>query len=1412
MPYEWDKLKQELDDDQLRAVESTSRFVRVIAGAGSGKTRILTNRFAYILMRLHVPASRVLCVTFTNKAADEMRQRILDRTGNMGANVLTLNSLGNHILKDEINRIGWNRDYGILGSDEDTLPVIHEIFVNNQWLKQSGDEEERTRRPDYDVAVEMISTRKNECVKDAENHESYLGFLTEEGQQDLSQRIEKAKEEGSVADFIFYSYLKLQYERKLTDFTDQACMPLLMFDKYPEMLETWSRKYDHILVDEFQDVSYLNYLLCEKLCGENSSLFVVGDPDQTIYTWRDASPDLLINFPRTHENTESIAITRNYRNPCNIVENAKRLISCNESEEERVMIPVNNDDSIRIQFYHALTVEEEAESIANKIEELVQAGFDRKTIAILYRTHKSAIAIKQVLKAREIPFFESTNDIPLFERRAAKTALAVMRLVISGSDADYDQAINYLKEQSGKPLTPMFDDLEEGESEYNWLKRKINSEGNDPEYAIAKNFVRSVEDARIMNAGGHGNEEDTYTVGDILNAVLLGAGIRKYADELPSSELNETIELLAADVDAEISKNGPQMTLQQYLDHAAPEHQEDDEAQSKVQLMTIHASKGLEFDHVFVIQMTENTMPLAFIDSKGQLAEERRLAYVAFTRAKKGLYLSDYEKESEEGEGEGEGEEKAKPIYTSRFIIEDVGLNNVVPTSENRMTDEFLAAAKELIRKKNGFIYFRGLKLRNDGFTIDTRVEHILFGQGTILDARKGAFIIQFDNFSHPLAIRDFDKLKLIQVENEEQEPIPVDLEALFKDNPDDTPKRKRFRRVLELINKAARSEDHRKTTVLPLECGSGKSSAISLRICQTIEAYKNGSRTGILIMSDNRKQLRRYLEATDPMVRSYIEQNRSMITILDKDDTSQEKKTMRLTPVLIITIQRYVQRYTQANFDELLKFGDGCRRDLILIDEEVPEYDIVCITEKELNDIATAFAAGLSDQANQDDKAFCIEEWDRYRTYLKQTLRDLEEELKSNGHNSGYKYYMPKHEETCPWCDTERNKRFWSLVEQYRNNLEWRSDIHREDYKNLHAIHDMFFYAETLYRFSSEAEGRGQYASSLNILICNDTHFESYSDTLPKIVILDGTGAISPVYDNRQLFEIDKEPCEEFNRDLSNATINIYNAATGRTTLKMKGLNTIVGKVDELISQQSSESEMAVFTYKDEMIMDRVKSTINKEDRKIQFGHFGGIRGLNDYNNCDSIYQLGLFKKPDHVYFFTALVNDYRPDGMLAGVLERAVDNADTTSFISVATKDRKGETYRCLCRSLLTDIIQNFFRGIVRNDTNEPYTYTLILSYKEYELLIKFIEDWFGKRHGATVNRKGSLTGTQAPTKYDLFFEWYRDLPVDTEYTTKEIMEVMGIPLTQSLPPYSSKNKAMTEVLTKDRVKKGVYKKKPE
>ena len=1418
--------ERELDANQLAAVKSSKRFIRVTAGAGSGKTTALTYRFAYLVQELHIDPRQILCVTFTRKATAEMKQRIDQLLGINSNTVMTFNALGYKILSAEKERLGWQADCNVIDEQTGFIEIAKEILESlpscNHMPVSVAD------------LTDYISARKMEI--------DYLPYLNPDDST-LTEKINSDEEERSKQEEFFYAYLDYQRKYAMVDFTDQVRIPLLLFKHYPEVQEKWSRKFRYILVDEFQDVSDLNYRLCEALAGSDNSLFVVGDPDQVIYTWRDAVPDYLINFDRTHELTDSINMMTNYRSTKEIVAGANHVIRNNVATHDKhlQMIPGNTEEAEKICYYHAKSAEDEAMKVAGLIQSLMAQGIEGNRIAILFRTHNSAFEIRHKLRRMGIPYTEIDDERAPKVLPVIQDIIASFRFIIDPSDKNFDE----LPRDYFKALTDMEPDqpATDGSSKYEQIKTA--AEQNPKEYQQAIKLIHLIEDVR-------GRCDDT-RIGarNLVKVILDQCGITDYLINTPiEDERSSWLELCEEAFSLE-----QQLAFREFVslidDKTTFKPEKDNNA---VRLMTIHAAKGLEFDYVFVIHMIDHIMP---IHNKArttlrELEEERRIAYVAFTRARKKLWISDYtetkkKSDNEANEQQDDGEEsnaqdangEAQP---SHYIVElGIGAGLIDQLSEPLLP----ADIKEIddLYQRTQYIAAKKTKKQLEHFTLLTDVEHVLYGHGTVRRTEPGgALSVDFERFDEPLTITDTSKL--IVAARAEDDFIPNDNE--FTDcsiKEDDPPATRQFKMVQNLINDTYHDREHEnQISVLPLPCGTGKSSAISRLICQTIAEYKAGSKKGLLILANNNYQLNEYLITNEKSTRQYIKHHLDYIVRMDSDNKDDVAKLIPDRPVLIISTQRYFGFDPYLLESEYLTFGKekDCFRDLIIVDEEPNVYECCVYNRKNLDLMDKAIrivfeSDTVPDEEKQEKSAdqpealwdengtvlckktqFCLGYWELMKHYIEQKL----DELKSKaGANENYYAYLPSgriYSELGMEMLTVAHS-FERALYNHRNQFYFVLDKFENDenfnvFLGLRGLKD-FIRKGAIYEHATfGANERSQFS----VRVSNDLYFDA-DNIGAKIIIMDGTADISPTYkyDRRLVMGGDIysfEPgeyfvnnrfhlvdCSAYARNLEKLTIKIYNRATSSTSqqIDQNFRNKLLNYVDDIVSQEiPSNTKWGLF--------------VNKQNRRAYserfplaaIEHFGNIRGKNKFNKYRHIVQSGMFRFPDSYYFIYEMDADV---GLNLDV-DYTMRNEDNSQLIKERITSKSGITADVRNRLLLCDIEQNFYRGCIRNFESEPYTFILFCSTKEYKDLIDMMKDRY---HGASIIVYGD--SPDEVSSKELFWNWYNALPVGTRYIDADIrmaVKTKAIRLRDWYKDY----KDIQRVLENDRVpgKRMVYVKK--
>lgn len=700
-----EEILQGLNEEQLKAVTATEGFIRVIAGAGSGKTRALSCRFAYLVNEVGILPGNILCVTFTNKSANEMRQRIHKLTGDNDTGYInTFHSFCVSVLQEDSNAIQYPRSFLVL--DNSDIDSMLGIIYEERGLT--------LRDMTFSKARDMIEIRK--IIKEPDY---YLDIITM-SLDTLRQKYENAT---SPSDIIFYGYLYQEKKCFGLDYNDLIKFALYIFEQNEEIKLKWQKRLEYIMIDEFQDIDELQYRLMKVLCDYHKNLFVVGDPDQTIYTWRGANVKYLMDFDKEFPNVQTIMMMKNYRSTPQILSVANSLIDKNEHRIKKELIPTLPDGS-GVVYSHSRTSEEEALWIAKEVERLHHNGAAYRDIAVLYRAHYITRTIEEAFLKEKIPY-TIYSGIQFFNRMEIKDALSYLRMIVYKDDLSFMRIVNVPKRNIGKRRINFLQDYAEQNkcSLYEALNRSIDNEifrGTK-----AKGFIKLIE--------AFAENYEQRQISEVLSAILNES---KYEEMLRTEgsqgRLDNLAELKQSIYEYETSC-GEECTLEHYLAHVALFTNNDaDETADKVKLMTVHTAKGLEFPYVFLCGMNEGIFPSKKTNTLPGMEEERRLAFVAITRAEKELYISEAEGRNFDG----------SMRYPSRFILD-------IDSSLLGYTEEL---SEELIADAKLYIDIRNSCMRSDDeksiFEIGQRVKHKLFGEGTIIDidTAQTAYIVQFDN------------------------------------------------------------------------------------------------------------------------------------------------------------------------------------------------------------------------------------------------------------------------------------------------------------------------------------------------------------------------------------------------------------------------------------------------------------------------------------------------------------------------------------------------------------------------------------------------------------------------------------------------------------------------------------------
>lgn len=638
-------LLEGLNDKQQKAVEALDGVIKVIAGAGSGKTKALTHRYAYLVDMVGMSPANLLCITFTNKAANEMRNRIrrMVSVGGETDYICTVHGFCRKVLQEEIYRIGYPKTFSILDEeDQKTLAkqVMDELGINKTQTNIRNFLSDIARfkvKEDYVGKYLVPDTFKEDIYKNSSVF-------------DVKATTEDDLEKKRTA--FLQLYLQKQLKTFALDFDDLINYTLYIWERFEDCKKIWQAKFDYIMVDETQDFNKTDWKIIDILRAKCGNLFAVGDPDQAIYEWRGADPDTFINL----EPDEQIIMNQNYRSTANILDVANSVIKHNTNRIEKDLFTKKEkaDDVI---YYHGKNDEDESKWIIEQMKTIKEAGNPYSSIAVLVRASFQTRIIEKALVENHIPYVV-WGGVRFYERKEIKDAHCYLRLLSEGDDLSFLRVINVPSRKLGKAYlekVKKYADMD-GTTLYQALLNHI--EEKDLHKKTAVDFVKCIETLK--------EDVDKIFISDLLQRVLKETGLGEMYRIDPDEDRAENLKELAVSIsEYEAAHIEDNVTLASYLqDIALLTNMDSNKKGEAVRLMTIHQSKGLEFPYVFITGLTEGIFPsYKSIRERGKkaLEEERRLMYVAITRAEKALFLTE-----SEGYMKSENTEK----YPSRFLQE----------------------------------------------------------------------------------------------------------------------------------------------------------------------------------------------------------------------------------------------------------------------------------------------------------------------------------------------------------------------------------------------------------------------------------------------------------------------------------------------------------------------------------------------------------------------------------------------------------------------------------------------------------------------------------------------------------------------------------------------------------------------
>jgi DNA helicase II / ATP-dependent DNA helicase PcrA len=737
-----DKILENLNEQQLQAVTTTEGYVRVIAGAGSGKTKALTSRYAYLVETLGMDASNILCVTFTNKAANEMRNRVRRLVGdeNDFGYITTYHGFCVKVLREDINKIQYPKQFLIMDvEDQKTVlrEVYEEIGINSKDLT-------------FKEAIKHISIQKL--------NSSYIDYFAEGKDITIKKILSKYSEnEHSVSDYdetillkdsnlikdkIFFKYLEKQRRNFALDFDDLINFTLYIFDHYKDVLEKWQKRLYYVQVDETQDSSIKQFCLVDLLSQFHKNLFVVGDPDQTIYEWRGARPELLVDFDKKYPTTQTVIMNQNYRSTPNILNLGNYIIKNNKIRIDKDMF-TNNNEGVDVVHFHANSDFEEGLFVANEIQQLVKSQNQKYSdFSILYRANHVSRAIEQSFIKEQIPY-SIWGGIRFFERKEIKDILSYLRLIVFGDDLSFLRIINTPTRKLGKKWIAELKQL----AEQNDTSFFETVEVNPLKRQSAVEFVEMIKEFR--------KRKDEVTISDLVQEILDKTGLLNMYRSDGDEERLDNIKELQNSIIALENDDVEKLTLENYLQEIAlyTDMDVDDGKNDRVKLMTIHTAKGLEFPYVFLCGFTDGVLPSYMSMKERRLEEERRLTYVAITRAEKAFYMT---------ESEGYNFQTGMNKYPSRFLWE---IKDNLYVRQGILPQEIIDAAKSQIQFETELLNPLPIPILEVG----DLVEFSAWGEGCVISKNDETkiYMIHFEKLNGERPIR-YDWRGFKKLEKEE--------------------------------------------------------------------------------------------------------------------------------------------------------------------------------------------------------------------------------------------------------------------------------------------------------------------------------------------------------------------------------------------------------------------------------------------------------------------------------------------------------------------------------------------------------------------------------------------------------------------------------------------------------------------
>ncbi|MGL4647452.1 MAG: ATP-dependent helicase [Mycoplasmoidaceae bacterium] len=724
-----------LNEKQKECIEASNKPVMVIAGAGSGKTFVLTQRIIYLITKLGYYHNSILAFTFTNKAANEIKERINTLLPKVAFHWIgTFHSICLKILREDIKAIGRSSDFIILDED-DQLVVLREIYSTNELNK------------------EIIVPRK--VVKYISHLKSNkIDFNILEDVYDELKKFEFSKEKDELIALCYVKYCEYLIAKNLLDFDDLIIYANKVLSSSDELKEKWQSRFNYVLVDEFQDTNEDQFELINHLVKDRQNIFIVGDPDQMIYSWRGSYSNIFEDFEKLYPDHEKYILEKNYRSTQSILDVSNRLIANNKFRIEKNLFTDNHLGS-NIIYYHAANADRESAWIVNKIAYLKERhGYRLKDIVVLYRSNYLSRNIEQALIYKNIPYV-IFGGLKFFQRKEIKDIIAFLKVICFDDDVSLNRIYNTPKRRISEAIYAKI------------LKYGVTNGISTWEAFLNINEIADLKPAAINNCKAlislieELKEFKYITINDLVDKILTLTKYEEYLKEADEEYKMENILELKSSINL-YQHNNPSSTLREYLQEITL-YTSNEEKNSNffnrdyVSLMTIHNAKGLEFKNVFIIGFCEGLFPSSKSIESGDISEERRIAYVAMTRARENLFITSYSGRNFHGSN-GMGE-----LLPSRFVeeistsnnFESLSDPNLAPRSRSIFSDD-----NPLSLNKDFSENFHEEKQEYD---LGDMVNHIVFGLGVVVAIENNTLKISFKSpYGTKFIARDHKSIKKI--------------------------------------------------------------------------------------------------------------------------------------------------------------------------------------------------------------------------------------------------------------------------------------------------------------------------------------------------------------------------------------------------------------------------------------------------------------------------------------------------------------------------------------------------------------------------------------------------------------------------------------------------------------------------